>query len=443
MGFEPLARAGLVGRGALLFSVGLLLSGLLLSEDYSVLAILLLIALSVTAVSLWRHICRVDREMSRFIDAIRFGDLGQSFGSKHDGPELLKLGAALDRAMQHLRHDRVVLAGESRIQAALVDSAPVAIVTIDSEDRIDMMNGAARRLLRLPAGSRIGTVTMFGDDFLSTLAHLEPGTRRVASLVIDETPQRAMFTASALRLPTGVLRVIAIQPIQSALNEAELVAQTDLVRVLTHEIMNSITPVTSLARTAADLLARLVGQNEPGLVKARKAIDTLAARADGIMQFVETYRQVSRPLRLRRKFFSAAAWADDLMRLMEADPASKHVTFKVEVEPPSFEIDADPDLLTQMALNILRNATEAVKDRGSVRLGITRSDAGRARIEIEDDGPGIVESNRREVFLPFFTTKAKGTGVGLSLSRQVALAHGGSILIETGSTGGARIRIVI
>jgi signal transduction histidine kinase len=243
-----------------------------------------------------------------------------------------------------------------------------------------------------------------------------------------------------------MVRVIAVQPIQGELNAVEIAAQSDLVRVLTHEIMNSITPVTSLAQTAAALMKDVDKGADPIVADARAAVETLARRADGVMHFVESYRQISRTPDVRRRLFEVLPWARELESLFRAGDVPPGVALAVEVTPEGLTLDADPDLLCQVLINLLRNAAEAAAafaQSPQVAMRFQRMAHGRVQIEVSDSGPGVPESLRQDVFLPFFTTKAKGTGVGLSLARQIVLAHRGSIALAESESGGALFRILI
>jgi two-component system, NtrC family, nitrogen regulation sensor histidine kinase NtrY len=244
----------------------------------------------------------------------------------------------------------------------------------------------------------------------------------------------------------GQVRVVAIQPIQGELNAVELAAQSDIVRVLTHEIMNSMTPVTSLAQTAASIMREVDRGEDPAIGDARMAVETLARRADGVMHFVESYRQIARAPEVRRQVFEVGPWARELEALFCASDAGRDVRFSLDVEPETLTLDADPDLLCQVIINLLKNGAEAASDHradAAVALAFARTGGGRTQIEVADNGPGVPDALAGDIFLPFYTTKAKGTGVGLSLARQVVLAHRGAISLGRSPEGGALFRIVI
>jgi len=224
----------------------------------------------------------------------------------------------------------------------------------------------------------------------------------------------------------------------------EVAAQADLVRVLTHEIMNSLTPVTSLARTGADLVAS-AAKDDSSLDDAKTATDTVARRADGILRFVESYREFSQTPEVHRRSFEAVRWAEEIMRLALTHAGDRQIDARIEVSPTTLRVDGDAELLAQAVLNLLRNALRATSDitEPVVALALSREPNGHCRIEVRDNGPGIPEERREDIFLPFYTTHKGGSGIGLSFSKQVALAHGGSIVALKAPEGGANIRLIL
>ena len=430
--------------------VGLLLLtafGLALALNTAGLAAARLVAglLCVFAViSLWRYIQRTNFELARFIEAIRFGDFSQNFSHRRDDSGFREIGEALEEGIRKLRDERHRLTDANRFYEAVLDDAPTALLVIDDEGRVELGNKAARRLLVRHQGVRLEDFREYGDAFAKSLGETAVGRPRLIPLVTDGVPQTAMVSAAVVHRLGGLVRVVAVQPIQGELNAVEIAAQSDLVRVLTHEIMNSMTPVTSLANTAAHLMGVIDQGGNKDIADARAAVETLARRADGVMHFVESYRQISRAPEVRRKAFEAAGWARELESLFRAGGSADGVKFTTKV-PSGLILDADPDLLFQVLINLLRNAAEAASSakKPAVSLSFERTATGRIRIEVADNGPGVPEALRQDVFLPFFTTKEKGTGVGLSLARQVVLAHRGSIDLASSPGGGALFRIVL
>jgi signal transduction histidine kinase len=214
--------------------------------------------------------------------------------------------------------------------------------------------------------------------------------------------------------------------------------------VLTHEIMNSLTPVTSLARSGADLVAA-AERDGADLEQARVATETVARRAEGILQFVQSYREFAQTPEVHRRTFEAKPWGEEILRLALAGAGDREIDARLEIEPATLNLDGDPELLSQAVLNLLRNAVRVTADVAEpvVVLAIRRDRNGRFHIEVRDNGPGIDPERREDIFLPFYTTHKGGSGVGLSFARQVALAHGGSLAALDSPEGGAMLQLVV
>ena len=396
----------------------------------------LAIATLLAAFLLWHHVSRTNRELARFIDSVRFGDLSAAFAGGRRGSGFDQLGRALTTAIVQLRAERGRQGEVLNFYEAVIEQVPVPILTADPAGHITLANRAARHLFaHLPAHD-LAQFARVSSDLARMLEQRDASDRRLVLLNLPDGAQRAMVNSSLLARPEGATRIVTIEPVQAALNAVEVAAQSDLVRVLTHEIMNSLTPITSLAHSAAGLLA----EDDPATAaEARAAVETLARRADGVMSFVRSYRLVSRPPKIHRRRFAARPFADEIARLFAADWPPPRTRLTLSVTPADLTLDADPDLLAQVLLNLLRNGAEAAAGLGedhdiALSLEIAAGHQ-RDRISVADNGPGIPPAVLADLFLPFFTTKAEGTGIGLSLARQIVLAHNGTIEASNGERG--------
>jgi nitrogen fixation/metabolism regulation signal transduction histidine kinase len=400
-----------------------------------------LIAVAALA-SLWSFIRRTNFIVLRFIESVRFEDYSQRF-SDPSGGGFDVLGESLDHALKTLQSRHAQESAETRYLSAVIDDAPSALLAVDAEGRVDVLNKAARQIFARRPLHRLSDLDSLGPE-LTAAARLPAGTRKITRLVLDGVPQKAIFASAQVARLDKPVTIMSILPVQSELGALEVAAQADLVRVLTHEIMNSLTPVTSLARTGADLVAAAAKQDEK-FVDAKSATETVARRAEGILRFVESYREFAHAPEVHRRQFKAKPWAEEIMRLALANTAGREIDARVEVTPKSLSIDGDAELLSQAVLNLLRNGVRAIADVESpvLALAIAREPTGHCRIEVRDNGPGIPADRRDDIFLPFYTTHKGGSGVGLSFSKQVALAHGGSICALTAPEGGANIRLLI
>lgn len=445
MSFHGRFLAGLVWRLALVIGAAFAFAAALSRPDYGATRLVAGLLVVGTVWMMWRHIQRTNMELARFIDAVKFGDFSQGFSHRADGSGFAELGAALDESLKRLRDEKHKLIDANRFYEAVLDDAPTALLTVD-QGKVELANKAARRLLVRHQGVRVEDFREYGEAFAGALEGGAVNRPRLVPLLSDGVPQTMLVSAAVVHRLGGLVRVVAVQPIQGELNAIEIAAQSDLIRVLTHEIMNSMTPVTSLAHSATDLMRRVDAGENADIADARQAVETLSRRADGVMHFVESYRQISRAPEVRRRPIDVAAWAAELAALFRAADGTDGIVLDVAVEEAMPALEADPDLMSQVLINLMRNAADAARGHSEaprVSLAFTRTASGRTQIEVADNGPGVPEALRQDIFLPFFTTKAKGTGVGLSLARQVVLAHRGAINIADAPGGGALFRILI
>lgn len=310
-------------------------------------------------------------------------------------------------------------AHRERRLTALLDLSPAPIVTLDGEGRLYAINRAARRLFGaadLVAAPPALLLDAIGGDVSS----------RAATVTIEG--RSFALTTSDLALGGGETRLAALIDIDAELKAAEAATLRDLVQVLSHEIVNALTPIASLSRTAADMLE----DEAPALPALRDAVGTVARRAAGLQRFGEAYRSLARlpapvfaPMDLREV-------AGDLARLFATRWPGLPLAFE---DGPPVRLHGDADQLSAALWALLQNAAEAVSEpTGQVGLALGR-DADTAWWQVWDNGPGVAAADRAAIFRPFFTTKQQGTGVGLALARQILLAHGGDLVLGEGGAG--------
>ena len=434
---------GLAWRLLMLLGLTGVFAASLQHEGLAVARALLAAGAAAAVWNLWHFINRTNRAIARFLEALHFDDFSQRFSLGGDSG-FPQLAQALDSAIRELGRKRKDADDEVRFLSAVVDDSPVPLLMIDDGDHVTLLNKAARRQFKRADGVRLADFERFGAEFQSALALTASG-RRLTRMLDDGVPQRTVVESARIERLGQDRRIVSILPMQNMLGAAEMAAQNDVVRVLTHEIMNSLTPVMSLARTAADLLAAQTAPNAIVSEEARLAIDTVARRAEGLHRFVESYRTFANVPDVRRRQFAAEPWLAQIVLLFKADDRWQSVRVEARADAP-LQIDGDPELLAQLCLNLLRNGAMAALGHRSdpaVLISISGTSPGRTVIEVADNGPGIPADRREDVFLPFYTTRADGHGVGLSFVRQIVTAHGGSIAVSDADLGGALFRATI
>jgi len=327
----------------------------------------------------------------------------------------------------------------------LIDHIPIPLLTVRGDDSIILQNNASRRLFGAAHVTQLGDLRQFGASFHDAVAEAVPGQRELVTFVVEGIEYKLTLATSENIIAGESSRLVSLQDIQSELNITQAEAWQDLVRVLTHEIMNSITPVTSLAATASEVVDDVVQKAGPDselhedLNDLQDAVHTVARRSDSLVQFVNSYRQITRLAPPEKKRVHIRDLFDSVSRLAEAEWPGCESVITVSVVPEELDVYADRDLLEPVVMNLLRNAIQATneKDDADIELHGRFNRRGNVIIEVTDNGPGIPDEIANKIFVPFFTTKADGSGVGLALARQVMTAHGGFVRVGENEGGGA------
>lgn len=437
--FALAMRLVLTGLAMAAFVWLLLLPGYHSSMALAAAALALLIA------ELWRYVSRTNREVARFFDAARYADYSQRFNFEHEGSGFAALGEVFTDILRRMRSRSTDQEAEMRRARALIEHIPVPLMTLHADESITLQNNAARRLFGAEHVTRLSDLRKFGFGFAESVASAVPGMRQLVTFTVEGIEYKLTLATTELIIAGKSERLVSLQDIQSELDATQAEAWEDLVRVLTHEIMNSITPVTSLARTAADVVNDVLEkvQNEEPVADdiedLKDAIETVARRSDSLVQFVDSYRQITRLAPAEKKRVRLADLFETVVRLAQAECPHGNVEFSFDVHPSELDVYADRDLLEPVLLNLLRNAWQAQEstDEPVVRLTGRLNRRQNVVIEVADHGPGIPPAIATKIFVPFFTTRESGSGVGLALARQVMIAHGGFIRAGSNDDGGA------
>jgi nitrogen fixation/metabolism regulation signal transduction histidine kinase len=430
---------------ALILAVCIAFAYLSVTTTYYATLLLLAVVLTAQVAGLMRYVQRTNRDLARFLLAIRHSDFSQSFAATPSGTSFAELAAAFEEILQKFRAARTAKEEQASYLDTFVQHVPVAVIAIDESGRIDQFNHAARRLLGVGAPRLLQEFTGFGPAFPQRILALEPGRAELIKVTRGGTPLQLNVLATELKIAGRTHKIVSLLDIHGELEAREVEAWQNLIRVLTHEIMNSATPISSLAATAAELLAE--ARTNPGetsaIDDAHDAVETIATRSSGLVHFVDNYRRLTRLPKPSPRRCAAAELLDRAAQLMQPELAARGIALARSVTPRNLEINADPELLEQLLINLLRNAMDALGGtaRPEIRLAAEIDNAGHAVIAVHDNGQGMDEQVRQNIFVPFFTTKRHGTGIGLSLVRQIMRAHHGSVGVVSAPGEGTAVHL--
>lgn len=392
--------------------------------------------------SLIRYVEWTNQQLARFLEAIRHHDFSQSFVTLGLGRSFEDLTTAFSQIAGDFRRTRIEREEQYRYLQTMVEHIGVGVIAFDSGGDVELINHAAKRILGVNHLRNIDRLDDLDPSLPRALRSLDAGQRMLIKVTADYETLQLAIHATKIRRDLRTLTLVSVQNIGSELAEQEMVAWQNLIRVLTHEIMNSVTPIASLAGSVNDLIGREIASaqfqsshavTDEAMTDLTDALTTIEKRSQGLLHFVEAYRNLTRIRQPDFKLVSAAELIGRVANLHRGQLAAENSVVRIDVNPPDLELAIDPDLIEQVLINLLLNSIQALdgQPNGAVTLRAGIGRGGKTLIEVIDNGPGIVESAVDKVFIPFFTTKKGGTGIGLALARQIMRLHGGNITVRS------------
>jgi nitrogen fixation/metabolism regulation signal transduction histidine kinase len=398
-----------------------LLAWSILRTEYIAVPVLIATIALLQILGLVRYVEHHVDTLEEFFAAINYEDFTRHFVSEDVDAELR---GAFNRVLERFQDARAERDVQANYLEVVVRHVPVPLMAVRPDGSLRLVNNPAKRLIGVGALRHLDELAQLGSNLPSQMKSIEPGEQRLLQAQIRDVPAELRVSVSEIRLGGETERLYSIENLSGELTARESSAWRNLIRVLTHEIMNTLTPVTSLAQTCGTMI------DDPGsTADLREAIETIARRSEGLMQFVSRYRELLKVPQPVPATINVRTALESVVTLMADSLRDTDVT--MDVSPESLEVRADPNLLDQLLLNILKNASDAMSDVAAPALLLSANmEYGRVVIRISDNGPGISDSVVDQIFVPFFTTKRDGSGIGLSLSRQIMTAHRGEIAIN-------------
>lgn len=433
-------RSPLVTRLGILLATLVVFAFMVSSSDRSYFLLLALLGAIVFQVAQLMKVVESSNEnMASFLDSIRFDDLSQSFKTDSNDPSVQRLHKELNEALSKLRMTRREKDSEYQFFKNIVQHVAIGLLTFKRDGSIQIMNSAAKRLLRISKADRIEDLKEVSESLVDTFVKLKTGGRELLRLKFgDETVQLSVF-AIELTLRDEEVKLISMSNIQSELEEKEMEAWQNLVRVLTHEIMNSVTPISSLAGIVEeDLKKRIDIETEVPLKREELedmylSLQTISKRSAGLIRFVKEFRNLTHIPKPKLAEVPVKELLEELVILHKKELTDHAINISVQVNPVNLYILADKTMIEQVLINLLKNAIQAFDEQTDKRIELQAyaNEKGRAVISVKDNGAGIDAEALEKIFIPFFSTKKTGSGIGLSLSKQIMRQHEGNITVKS------------
>ena len=376
-------------------------------------------------------------ELNQFVESVHYRDFSRYFDVKHAPIEV----QSLRQGFNEINTTFKVISKEKETQyqylqkiLELVDTGILSYEQTSGE--VVWMNESLKQMLQLPYLKTIHSLSKRDPDLYKQISSLKPGDGLIATAHLETSSFKVLLSATAFQTEGHVYKLIAFQNVSEALDETESKAWQKLLSVLTHEIMNSVAPISSLADTLKHRLQQSVPllSNESGSVDDLElGIETIKRRSEGLLKFAETYRNLNKINTLNLKRVYVRDLFENLLQLMQPTVEQKNIELETILKDPDLSLEADINLLEQVLINLVVNAIEAVKEKPHPRIILSAYVANNRKtvIKVADNGTGMSPDVLEKIFIPFFSTKKSGSGIGLSLCKQIVMLHKGNIQVQS------------
>jgi len=387
-------------------------------------------AIALVIIRLYWVVDKTNREVADFLLNIRYNDWSAAYSENEvHGESYRKLHGAFNAVTEKFRDIRVEKEAQYQYLQAIVEHVDTGLICFDQKGQCVLMNKSLQQLLHKSYFPNLKSVEKFNPGLCEAMEEIKPSEKKLVKLVIQGRILQLAIRKTILNLTDRSLHLFAIHNIHTELERQEVETWQKLIRILTHEIMNSISPVVSLSATTRDLLG-----GEPlneDLTDVRQAVDVIHRRSSGLMNFTQTYRKLTKIPPPKFEMVDPVKILNNVITLLQTSLSEKNIQVSTNFPKHSLSIQADPGLLEQVLLNLFKNGVEALEDSLEPFLEVTvlKDTDSLCLIQIRDNGKGMDEDVQSQIFIPFFTTKEEGSGIGLSLCRQIVHMHKGSLTV--------------
>jgi two-component system nitrogen regulation sensor histidine kinase NtrY len=384
------------------------------------------------------YVNHTNRELARLFFAVRHGDFSITFKQHPLSKSFKDLQAGMTEIVDAYKRVKIEREAQFQFLQVLINQLQVGIISI-AEDEIVLINPTAEGLLNIKGLKSWGHILQLNPEFGNHVSQLGESGRRLIEIKTNEDTKIFSVDVSTHLILERQHKLVTFQDINSEIEQKEIEAWHKLIRILTHEIMNSITPISSLTETMHGMLSDKNGDQrsiesmtDESISDIRFSLNTIQNRSEGLLQFVENYRKLTKTPKPRPETTVIKTFLQGIEQLMRDTLLRQEIKLSLEVTDPSLSASFDPALIEQVIINLITNSAHALEGRANKQIAIKgfASDS-HVVVEVSDNGKGIPEKDLREIFVPFFSTRKDGSGIGLSLSKQIVSQHGGLLKVRS------------
>ena len=406
-------------------------------QERYIMSAILCILIVVQTTLLIQYINQTNRKIAYFFDAIKNEDFTLRFPEKLSVKSLKELNHSLNMLNAMIQDIHLKKQAQEQYYQEIIKQADIGILTFNKKGHILFANRKIEELFNYTPLNHIKQLSQVDDKLYALFSELNPFERKLIQLTNEREKKQVAIKSTSTTLNNEELILVVAQDIHQELDEKETDSWVRLIRVLTHEIMNTITPITSISESVLKYyqthkgLIPLEDFTENHIKNTAKGLEVIKEQGNDLMEFVQSYRSFLSLPKPDKSLVIAQRLLDKIKVLMSQENENNHISFELEVNPSELELYIDEKQVSQILINLSKNAFQSLEDQkeGAIKItaGITRDN--KKYISVWDNGPGIPPDLIEEIFVPFFTTKNTGTGIGLSLSKQIMHLHGGSMTV--------------
>jgi two-component system, NtrC family, nitrogen regulation sensor histidine kinase NtrY len=395
------------------------------------------VAVIIITANLITFLNATNKKIRYFFDSVRNDDSNLFFPVEEKNKTVKEIYRNMNRINEQIQKLKIENRNQEQYFRTLIEHLAIGIITFNNKGFILHSNSSAKKLMETDVLTHIKQLERIDKKLYQTVNSIKPSERKLVPMKTERGEIQLSLKAASLRTNNDEFVILSVQDIKNELDEKEVESWMKLIRILMHEIMNSITPITSLSESLSHIYSKEGRPVPPDQINTKTIATTLQGlnvikeQGKGLMLFVESYRKLTRIPVPDKRLFRVADLFNRLEILYDSKGKNIKTGLSFSMKDPDLEIFADQNLISQVLINLVKNAQEAIENipEGKVLISAETSSDLHPEICVSDNGPGIPAENLDEIFVPFFTTRQNGSGIGLSISRQIMRVHGGNLRV--------------
>jgi signal transduction histidine kinase len=385
-----------------------------------------------------QYVNRQNRELLYFIESFKNHDTSTNFNEHTDNKIINLLHGHFNEILKEFRLIRIEKEIEHLFFQNTIQHIGIGLLAFNNQGKVKLVNQAVKKLFRMPIISHIDALASISSEIPEILRQIHTNRQQSIRVTVENEVYQLALSAAEFKINNEHVTLVSFQDIKAEIEQSEMDAWRKMIRIMNHEIINSVKPITMLTKTLLDVFEKDSMAATPVEIKQENVDDLLLglsaiqSRSKGLLKFVESYRNLTHIPKPTLAIFPVVHLCTQIEILFRHEFKTRNITFKTNIQPADLSLMADEKLTEQVIINLIKNSVEATTKTEKPEISITAEKIeNHIYIKVKDNGEGIKEEMIEHVFMPFFSTKSSGSGIGLSLSRQIMRMHSGNISVHS------------